>query len=525
MSAWLERLQPGDLPVFRRTREVIEAMTERRESLTARALASEILADPLATYRLLHTINLKVGERYGTEVTTVEHALMMLGIGTYIDTARRYTLLEDTPAGRDAYLMRTLHALTQRAQHAAWQARDFAVLHADVRAEEVQVAALLHAMPEYLLILRAPDSARQLFRLRSRIGAKAAEMQVLGARFDALRPALLERWHFPQTLLDLFSPRNGVRARQIVLAACLDIAERTQTGWWDEQLIQDYHALAGVENFPIEHIIATVHGNAARAARACIWLSATPAATWAPMIPGPWPPDPEEEALAAEPAQAKGAEQAAPLRASYPPRTPSPAKAPASGAGLPAAPIQPEAPAEPAPAICPMPDRQVFQQTFKSIESHLDGSYSLNQMSAVILKGLHSGLGMSRIVFAMLTPDRSRVRSRFTLGVPVEDPLRHFDFALDSKDLFGQLMGKMQGVWLNPGNRDKLWPMIDPRMRKMIGEGEFFAMSLHHAERPLGLIYADRSHGECGLDPLSYTDFKMLCLQAARGLARTQASA
>jgi hypothetical protein len=141
-------------------------------------------------------------------------------------------------------------------------------------------------------------------------------------------------------------------------------------------------------------------------------------------------------------------------------------------------------------------------------------------MSVVILKGLHSGLGLSRILFAMPTPDGARVKSRFTLGIAADDALRQFDFALGAKDLFGQLMAKMQGVWLNEGNRAKLWPMIDPRLQRMIGEGEFFAMSLYQGDKPLGLIYADRGHGACGLDPLTYTDFKMLCIQAARGLGK-----
>lgn len=169
-----------------------------------------------------------------------------------------------------------------------------------------------------------------------------------------------------------------------------------------------------------------------------------------------------------------------------------------------------------------MPDKQVFRDALKGIESHLDGSYNLNQMSAVILKGLHTGLGLTRILFAMLTPDGERVKSRFSLGIAVDDPLRHFEFRLDGKDLFAQLMGKMQGVWINEGNRERLWPMVDPRLRKLLGTGDFFAMSLFNGSKPLGLIYADRGHGECSLDPLTYTDFKMLCLQAARGLGKVR---
>jgi hypothetical protein len=219
------------------------------------------------------------------------------------------------------------------------------------------------------------------------------------------------------------------------------------------------------------------------------------------MIPGPWPPEEDDDEIEV----AQSVAQA--ITAGAPPVQPAP----------------PPPAEEPAHDICPMPDKHVFREALKGIEEHLDGTLTLNQMSAVILKGLHSGLGLSRIIFAMLTPDGRRVKSRFTLGISAEDPLRHFEFELAGKDLFSQLMGKMQGVWLNEGNRQKLWPMIHPKMQAMLGEGDFYTMSLYNGSKPLGLLYADRGKGECGLDPLTYTDFKMLCLQAARGLGKIKA--
>ncbi|MDP2787520.1 MAG: HDOD domain-containing protein [Pseudomonadota bacterium] len=521
MTANLEQLQPGELPIFRRTRGVLLAFGLRREQVTAPEVAAEILADPLATLYTLHTINKRVSARSDAEVNTVEHALMMQGIGAFLDAARRLPILEDSPAGRNPRVLAALHALARRAQHAAWQARDFAVLHSDVRAEEVQVAALLHDTPEMLLWLRTPEQAIRLQRQRRRSSDSEAETTVLGDTLAHLRLSLLESWNIPPLTLDLLSPKNAERTRQTLLAACIDIAQLSERGWWDEKLMAAYTALAGVENTALETIIATVHANAARVARCCDWLEAPPAATWGPMIPGPWPPEADDE------------EKAAPATPQATPATVAAAQPPASASqplqpAPPVRPVQAPAPeAEPEHDICPMPDKHIFREALKGIEEHLDGSLTLNQMSAVILKGLHTGLGLSRIIFAMQTPDGLRVKSRFTLGISAEDPLRHFEFELASKDLFCQLMGKMQGVWLNEGNRQKLWPMIHPKLQAMLGNGDFYTMSLYNGSKPLGLIYADRGKGEggntCGLDPLTYTDFKMLCLQAARGLGKVKA--
>ncbi|MBU1665086.1 MAG: HDOD domain-containing protein [Gammaproteobacteria bacterium] len=499
LTDWLERLSPGPLPVFAHTRQVLTEQRRRAEEISAREVAQTILSDPFATLDLIHRANQR-GSRMGGEITTAESALMMLGLGRYLDQTRNLLVLEEGPQGRDAKLMATLHSLLRRVHHAAWQARDFAVLHSDVRAEEVQVATLLHAIPEFLLLLRAPAEALRLARLKRRLPHEEAEQQVLGGvSLEQLRLPLLESWKIPELSRDLLDPSRVEKPRHAILHACLDIAERAQRGWWDEALLGDYIALAGIENLPLENVIATTHANAMRAERAGDWIAAPGAGAWMPMLPGPWPidPDDEEELVTAAPAK--------PVAEPVPPPT-----------AKPAAPTEEEE----AHQLCPLPDKQVLRDALQNIEGHLDGSLNLNQMSAVILKGLHTGLGLSRILFAMVTPDGRQIKSRFTLGIKADDPMRHFAFELETRDLFGQLMGKMQGVWMHQDNREKLWPMLHPSLQKMIGDVDFYAMSLHANGKPVGLIYADRGHGDCGLDPHSYTDFKMLCLQAARGLGK-----
>jgi len=240
------------------------------------------------------------------------------------------------------------------------------------------------------------------------------------------------------------------------------------------------------------------------------WHAQMPGCPSLPLTPGPWPP------LEDDPADSDAA--IAHTASPVPESTPTPVQASTPAPALVPAPAEEEA-----HAVCPMPDKRVLGETLKSIDAHLDGSLDLNQMSAVVLKGLHTGLGLTRLIFAMITPDGRRVKSRFTIGIAADSPLRHFEFALGGNDLFCQLMGKMQGVWVNEENRARLWPLVAAPLREMIGEGDFYAMSLFDGGKAIALIYADRGHGECSLDPHTYTDFKMLCLRAARGLGRIRA--
>lgn len=506
LQTWLERLKPGQTPIFRHTMASLLALKDRVEQIGAREVASLVLADPLASLRLIYLANNRVSRHFGNEVATVEHAIMMQGLGVYLEQVAAFPVLEDTPLGRDPETLASLYRLLRLAQHAAWQARDFAVLHADVRAEEVEVAALLYYAPEFLFWLDAPDTARELARLRRIKEPEVAEAEALGFALEPLRLMLLEAWKIPEVIRDQLDTRYAQRSRNIILRSCLDIAHRSRYGWWDEHLMADYQALADIENTPLEVIVSTVHRNAVRVARHGAWIPAPPAAAWLPMLPGPWPHEQQAETEANGPAVAATQGTGAP---------PSPPKATAH--------TSTNQVVEQADAVCMRPDPAALEACIRNIEAHLDGSLNLNQMLAIVLKGLHHGLGLSRVVFALVTPDSQRVKSRFTLGIGAQEPLRHFEFPLYSKDLFGHLMTKMQGVWLNDDNKARLWPMVRPELKAILGEGEFFAMSLFVGNRPFGLIYADRGRAGCRLDSDTYNAFKRLCLQAVRGLAKIKA--
>lgn len=504
LADWLDRLRPGQTPIFRHTKTSLLALRDKLDRIGMRDVTSLVLADPLACLRLIYLANNRVSRHFSNEVATVEHAVMMQGLGVYLDKVAAFPVLEETSIGQQPDSLASLYRLLRLAQHAAWQARDFAVLHTDVRAEEVEVAALLYYAPEFLFWLDAPDTARELARLRRVMEPQAAEREALGFELEPLRLMLLEAWRIPEVIRDMLDARHAQRSRNIILRACLDIAHRSRHGWWDEKLMADYEALAGIENTPVEVVASIVHRNAVRVAHHGAWIPAPPAAAWLPMLPGLWP----YEQAAAEPRPTSEKETAG----TQPVAT-------ASGSATQTVPTPLAQPPAGNETACLAPDAAAFEAVVAEIERHLDGSLNLNQMLALVLKGLHRGLGLSRVVFAMVTPDGQRVKSRFTLGVGAQEALRHLEFPLQSPDLFGRLMTKMQGVWLNADNQARFWPMVRPELQAMIGEGEFLAMSLFVGAKPFGLIYADRGRTGCRLDPPTYEGFKRLCLLAGRGLA------
>ncbi len=502
----LSRLQPGEVPVFRHTKKAVLDLRPQGESLSAKALARVLLADPLATLRIVHQANNRSSSRLGGDISTVEHALIMQGVGPFLNKAGALPVLEDSLHGPPGKSLAAIFDALRAAQHAAWQARDFAVLNSDTRAEEIEVAAMLGYVPEILAWLMDKAAARQWTKARRSYVSDTTDAEASDQALTNARLALARAWKLPDGLCDVLDPALGERTRQRILRASMRIADISRLGWWHDALTTSYQQLSEIIGIPVEEIAAIAHVNSIRCARHGDWIPIAPAAAWLPMEPGEWPPEPEDV-----PEEAKSEQSAVERIDTAPgkPATPMPPQARQAHETLP-----PEA------GVCALPDQQVFRESLRNIEAHLDGSLSLNQMSAQILRGLHTGLSLSRIVFAMVTPDGKRVKTRFSLGIPPGDPLRHFEFELAGKDLFSQLMSKSQGVWMKADNRDKLWPMVGGALREMIGESDFFAMSLFSGNRPIGMIYADRGHGGCALDAHTYTDFKMFCLQAARGLSK-----
>jgi hypothetical protein len=169
--------------------------------------------------------------------------------------------------------------------------------------------------------------------------------------------------------------------------------------------------------------------------------------------------------------------------------------------------------------VCLMPDHAQLQQAVEGIQTHLDGSLDLHEMMTLVLKGMHEGIGLNRIVFALITRDRCFLKAKYVYGAPSDSPLRHFEVNLSKPGLFPRLLDKMQGIWFSSSNAKTLSPMIPPEIHKQIGEGDFFAMSLFVQGKAVGLFYADRKHGACALDEHAYLEFKKMCVLASEGLA------
>ncbi|MDP2879463.1 MAG: HDOD domain-containing protein [Sulfuricella sp.] len=472
LGEWLVELKDWDSPVLRRTILDLGKLAAKMEKVSANQIADVVLRDPLMTLKVLRLVNNMSRGRLSHEITTVEHAVMMLGVGPFFNRHADLKSIEENIPPVDGALPELMRVFG-RAYHAAWQARNWAIMHADMKSEEVYIGAFIYDLGEIVLWAYAPHLATQILTQsrRKKISLAEVEKAILGFELRELQFALAEMWNLPEMFQEFMHSESATRPRILGVVMAASVARHAESGWYGAQLTEDYEVVAGLLRLPFDETVSIIHRNAIASARHWEWYGARPAAAWLPMLPGDWPTEPGDE----------------------------------------------EETRQPEVRLMPPPD--VLNQIMAEIAAHLDGTLDLHDMMALVLKGMHEGIGLNRVVFALLAADRSTLKAKYVVGAEPDSPLRQFQIDVTTRHLFSRLMEKVQGIWHNASNRNALEPMIPFEVRQLVGHGEFFAMSVFLHGKPIGLFYADSMHDGGALDEHRYLEFKQLCLRAAQGLA------
>lgn len=245
IEAWSAYYELADLPVLRHTLQQLDEMRERAESMNGRALAVVILRDPLLTLRVLNYIEKHRSRRQLTDITTIERALMMIGMGPFFRDFENLPLIEDRLKSHPRALLGLLKVIA-RARRAAGWARDWAVMRHDLDVDEITVAALLRYSCDMLMWCFAPGLALKVRELQANdrhLRSSVAQQMVFNVKLDDLQMELAKQWHLPTLLTTLMDAgqADNPRVRNVMLAC--DLARHSGNGWDDLALPDDYRAI------------------------------------------------------------------------------------------------------------------------------------------------------------------------------------------------------------------------------------------------------------------------------------------
>lgn len=257
IESYISRFSPTNLPVLKRTVKELATLREREESVSGRQLASVVLADPLLTLRVLTYIESHRRSRQNHDITTIERALMMLGITPFFTKFSDLPTVEEQLAQYPRALLGVLSVISRARQAASW-ARDWATLRHDLDVDEVTVAALLHDAAEILCWCFAPEMmlrVQEIMQTTQGMRSAIAQKSVFGFSMHDIQLDLIKAWHLPDLLITLMDNEKAQqpRVRNVILAN--NLARHSSKGWTDPALPDDFHDIANLLHMSQEHLL------------------------------------------------------------------------------------------------------------------------------------------------------------------------------------------------------------------------------------------------------------------------------
>lgn len=255
-DAWVLALAKADLPVLRYTARTLQELRSTGDRVNSRVLANAILHDPLLTLRVFAQQAERRRKSQLTDVTTIEQALMMMGLEPFFQTIEHLPLVEDSLGSQPRTLLGLLRVI-ERSRRAAHWARDWALYRHDLDAEEITIAALLHDISEILMWCFAPKLALRVEEMKAgnpQLRSATAQLEVYGTTLLDLQQALVHHWGLPQLLTTLMdeSTSGNPRVRNVTLA--VNLARHSANGWQDAAIPDDLKGLQELLHLSAEQL-------------------------------------------------------------------------------------------------------------------------------------------------------------------------------------------------------------------------------------------------------------------------------
>ncbi len=286
LAYWVQQFGRKDPPVLARTVRELSRLSADEESATPRRVSEIVLHDPLMTVKVLQYIQLNRHASQRTEITTIAHALMMLGLGPFFRHFSKQTTLEARLESYPPALEGAL-AVASRARHAALYARDWAIERHDMEVDEVMIAALLHDVAEMLLWCASPGHASRIqeaLEADHTLRSEHVQRAVLGVSLVDVQLHMAREWRLPAVLHGLIDDHHVIRPRESNVIHAVAVARHSARGWSDAALAHDYEEIGRLLGQSPEAVRRRIVRVALQAARDWTWYGVPPAAALLPLI-------------------------------------------------------------------------------------------------------------------------------------------------------------------------------------------------------------------------------------------------
>ncbi len=472
IEEWVALLCEQEMPVFDMTARKVIAFTSD-ELAPISALANVILCDASLTARVLKLANSIFYNPNGVVISTVTRAIVVLGFNVVRDICLAVRLIEELVKGAAKDRLGRELAL---ALHAAIQARALAEIHNEKTAEEVFIATLLSRIGEMAFWCYSGEVGNRLEQRLNQpnMSPERAQEQVLGFHLSQLSRQLIKEWRLSDLLQRAIhqSGQGGEQMQAIKLGQQLAQCAKDQ-GWHSQEMTQLIQKIAQLTELSVIETQTLVHQNAQTAIQLAADLGANFAATYIPL------PSAEPFKSVATAATKTGATKL-------------------------------------------LSDGALQIKILRELDAVLEaGQFDFNVIMELVLEGIYRGIGMDRVIFALVSPDKKVIKAKYALSQIQEELVAGFQFSRDvnTPDVLFQTLDRKLPRWFNAQEYNAHLRLIPTQLIQLMGRTPFMLAPIVVNQHSIGLFYADRSCSQRTLDNVSFTDFKHFVAQANVGIS------
>ena len=247
LHGWAQFLGETTLPILTSTQNSLSEMKLTDDTLLPSELSVAILRDPLFTVSILRHLQKHRNKLRTVDITTIEHALMMLGVEPFFRQFGQAPTISELMVGKQIAVEAILK-VARRSYVASRLAQDWAAKSMDIESEEIQVASLIHDVAEMLLWIRAPGHAFMIRKIMAEdpsIRSLDAQHKVIGVSLVDVEIEICHAWGLPELLIQLLRDQSK-NHRMNCVSLAVKIARHSANGWDNPALPDDWTEAAAL---------------------------------------------------------------------------------------------------------------------------------------------------------------------------------------------------------------------------------------------------------------------------------------
>jgi hypothetical protein len=140
------------------------------------------------------------------------------------------------------------------------------------------------------------------------------------------------------------------------------------------------------------------------------------------------------------------------------------------------------------------PNLQVLQQALQDLGIQASRRGDLGLILDTLLKGLHQGAGLERVMLVVLADGQSCFRAKRVAGEGTEGWMSDFLLPVEQREqphIFSYVLRNKEALWMGVPASYSLNELVTQPIRQRLGQGMFFIAPLLAGSREIGVLYAD----------------------------------